>query len=50
MNTTVKNTKSYNRVSDIIDSLTINPNPDAIAVLEGTSPNSLHGNGNCQRS
>ena len=40
MNTTVKNTKSYNRVSDIIDSLTINPNPDAIAVLEEIGTNS----------
>ncbi|MBR1460927.1 hypothetical protein IJ596_04770 [bacterium] len=40
MNTTVKNTKSYNRVSDIIDSLTINPSPDAIAVLEEIGTNS----------
>jgi hypothetical protein len=40
MNTTIKNTKSFNRVSDIIDSLTINPNPDSIAVLEEIGTNS----------
>jgi len=40
MNTMIKNTKSYNRVADIIDSLTINPNHDAIAVLEEIGTNS----------
>jgi len=35
-----KTTKTYNRVSDIIDSLTINPNPDAVAVLEEIGTNS----------
>ena len=40
MNTTIKNTKSFNRVSDIIDSLTINPSPDSIAVLEEIGTNS----------
>ena len=40
MNSTIKNTKSFNRVSDIIDSLTINPNPDSIAVLEEIGTNS----------
>jgi len=41
MNTTInKTTKTYNRVSDIIDSLTINPNPDAVAVLEEIGTNS----------
>ena len=36
----IRNTKQFNRVSDIIDSLTINPNPDAIAVLEEIGTNS----------
>jgi len=41
MNITInKTTKTYNRVSDIIDSLTINPNPDAVAVLEEIGTNS----------
>lgn len=40
MNTTIKNTKSFNRVSDIIDSLTINPSPDAVGVLEEIGTNS----------
>lgn len=41
MNTTInKTTKTYNRVSDIIDSLTINPNPDAVTVLEEIGTNS----------
>ena len=40
MNTMIKNTKSYNKVADIIDSLTINPNHDAIAVLEEIGTNS----------
>jgi len=35
-----KTTKTYNRVSDIIDSLTINPNPDAVTVLEEIGTNS----------
>lgn len=41
MNTIInKTTKTYNRVSDIIDSLTINPNPDAVGVLEEIGTNS----------
>lgn len=40
MNTMIKSTKNYTRVCDIIDSLTINPNPDAVAVLEEIGTNS----------
>jgi len=40
MNTMIKSTKNFNRVSDIIDSLTINPNPDSVAVLEEIGTNS----------
>lgn len=42
MNNTInkKTNKNYNRVSDIIDSLTINPNPDSINVLEEIGTNS----------
>ena len=41
MNTTIdKTTKTYTRVCDIIDSLTINPNPDAVTVLEEIGTNS----------
>lgn len=40
MSTIMKTTKNFNRVSDIIDSLTINPSPDAIAVLEEIGTNS----------
>lgn len=40
MNTTVKTSKNLERVSDIIDSLTINPNHDAISVLEEIGTNS----------
>lgn len=41
MNTTIdKTTKTFTKVSDIIDSLTINPNPDAVAVLEEIGTNS----------
>lgn len=36
----VKNSKTFNRVSDIIDSLTINPSPDSVAVLEEIGTNS----------
>ena len=35
-----KNNKNFNRVSDIIESLTINPNPDSVAVLEEIGTNS----------
>ena len=35
-----KNNKNYNKVSDIIESLSINPNPDSIAVLEEIGTNS----------
>ena len=36
----INKTKNFNRVSDIIDSLTINPNPEAVAVLEEIGTNS----------
>ena len=36
----VKNSKTFNKVSDIIESLTINPNPDSVAVLEEIGTNS----------
>lgn len=32
--------KNFNRVSDIIDSLSINPSPDSVAVLEEIGTNS----------
>jgi len=37
---TMKNNKNFNRVSDIIESLRINPNPDSVAVLEEIGTNS----------
>lgn len=40
METTIKSSKNYMRVSDIIDSLTINPSSDAVAVLEEIGTNS----------
>ena len=40
MEKTIKSSKNYMRVSDIIDSLTINPSPDAVAVLEEIGTNS----------
>ena len=40
METTIKNSKTFSRVSDIIESLTINPNPDSVAVLEEIGTNS----------
>ena len=36
----MKNNKNFNRVSDIIESLTINPNPESVAVLEEIGTNS----------
>jgi len=39
-NTTIRNNKNFNRVSDIIESLAINPNPDSIGVLEEIGTNS----------
>lgn len=36
----MKNNKNFNRVSNIIESLTINPNPDSVAVLEEIGTNS----------
>lgn len=36
----IKTNKNYIRVSDIIDSLTINPSSDAVAVLEEIGTNS----------
>lgn len=38
--TMIKNNKHFNKVSDIIDSLTINTNPDSVAVLEEIGTNS----------
>lgn len=38
--TDIRTNKNYIRVSDIIDSLTINPSPDAVAVLEEIGTNS----------
>lgn len=40
MNTTIKTNKNFNKISDIIESLTINPNPDSVAVLEEIGTNS----------
>lgn len=36
----IRNNKNFNRVSDIIESLTINSNPDSVAVLEEIGTNS----------
>ncbi len=36
----MKNNKNFNKVSNIIESLTINPNPDSVAVLEEIGTNS----------
>jgi hypothetical protein len=38
--TDIKTNKNYIRVSDIIDSLTINPSSDAVSVLEEIGTNS----------
>ncbi len=38
--TMIKNNKNFNKVSDIIESLTINTNPDSVAVLEEIGTNS----------
>lgn len=40
MENKMKNNKNFNKVSSIIESLTINPNPDSIAVLEEIGTNS----------
>ena len=40
MNSMLKSNKHFNKVTDIIDSLTINPNPDSVAVLEEIGTNS----------
>lgn len=40
METKIKSSKNYLKVSDIIDSLTINPSPDAVTVLEEIGTNS----------
>lgn len=40
MDNKMKNNKNFNRVTNIIESLTINPNPDSIAVLEEIGTNS----------
>ncbi len=36
----MKNNKNFNKVSNIIESLTINPSPDSVAVLEEIGTNS----------
>lgn len=36
----MRNNKNFNKVSNIIDSLTINPSPDSVAVLEEIGTNS----------
>lgn len=36
----IKTNKNYLRISDIIESLTINPNPDSVSVLEEIGTNS----------
>lgn len=38
--TVIKNNKNFNKVSDIIESLAINTNPDSVAVLEEIGTNS----------
>lgn len=40
METGIKNNKNFNKVSDIIEALTINPSPDSVAVLEEIGTNS----------
>lgn len=40
METMIKNNKHFDRVSEIIDSLVINPNPDSVGVLEEIGTNS----------
>lgn len=40
METSIKNNKNFNKVSNIIESLTINPSPDSVAVLEEIGTNS----------
>jgi len=40
MNNNLKNNKNYSRVSNIIESLSINPNPDSVQVLEEIGTNS----------
>ena len=40
MDNNMKNNKNFNRVSYIIESLTINPNPESVAVLEEIGTNS----------
>jgi hypothetical protein len=38
--TMIRTNKNFSRVSDIIDSLTINPSPDSVGVLEEIGTNS----------
>ncbi len=38
--TNIRTNKNFNKVSDIIESLTINTNPDSVAVLEEIGTNS----------
>lgn len=40
MDNNMTNNKNFNKVSNIIESLTINPNPDSVAVLEEIGTNS----------
>lgn len=39
-NNNIKNNKNFNKVTNIIESLTINPNPESVAVLEEIGTNS----------
>ena len=40
MDNNMRNNKNFNNVSNIIESLTVNPNPDSVAVLEEIGTNS----------
>ena len=40
MDNNMRNNKNFNKVSNIIESLTVNPNPDSVAVLEEIGTNS----------
>ena len=40
MDNNMRNNKNFSKVSNIIESLTINPNPDSVAVLEEIGTNS----------
>ena len=40
MDNNMRNNKNFNKVSNIIESLTVSPNPDSVAVLEEIGTNS----------